>query len=339
VYTQESLSVKDIRKEFPVSDRTRLEINNKYGNIEILNHEEAKLFIEVNIQAKAKDRQASEDLLKMLHVDISQDGENIKVITVIPENLGRYFRDALANDGLTINYRISMPRCVPLNLTNKYGNVFINELTSTSTIEVKYGKLTANSILHDASKPLTQVTLAYAIGSIQTAQWMALDLKYSKLSMSEAKALAMISKYSKIGITEASSLVIDSKYDTYEIGQLKNLVATASYGHFSIRQISNKLHCDTRYTDITVNRIVSGFEAIKVLNSYGAYKLAIDPSASYSLKGQLKYCSMHYPEEQSRVSRFDENNELRIEGMVGRAPQTRSVVNIQSSYGNIRLKP
>ena len=50
-----------------------------------------------------------------------------------------------------------MPKTLPVNLSNKYGNVFIDELVSTSTIDVKYGKLTANKILHDSKEPLTKI--------------------------------------------------------------------------------------------------------------------------------------------------------------------------------------
>jgi hypothetical protein len=222
-------------------------------------------------------------------------------------------------------------------LSNKYGNVFIDELVSTSTIDVKYGKLTANKILHDSKEPLTKIYLSYSTGSIQETKWIEADIKYSKLNITDSKALAILSKYSKIYITNGSSVVSESKYDTYEIEKLANLVTNAAYGHFKINSLSGKLQVDTKYTDVIVDRISSGFEGIKVTNSYGSYKLGIDGAASYKINGYSKYCNIEYPESRSRVSRINENNEMKLNGVVGDNQAAKAEVNITSHYGNIRL--
>jgi hypothetical protein len=230
-----------------------------------------------------------------------------------------------------------MPRTVPVYLSNKYGNVFIDELFATSTIDVKYGKLTANKILHDSKQPLTKILLAYSNGSIQETKWIEADIKYSKLNITESKALAIISKYSKVFITNGSSVVSESKYDTYEMDKLSNFVTNAAYGHFNIKSLSGKLQLETKYSDVIVDYISSGFEGIKVNNSYGTYKLGIDPSASYKINGYSKYCNIIYPENNARVSRINENNEMKVNGIVGSNQTPKAEVSVTSHYGNIRL--
>jgi hypothetical protein len=249
------------------------------------------------------------------------------------------FRGFGPDGGVEINYTVSMPVTVPLNLSNKYGNVFIDELTSTSTIDIKYGKLTANKILHDSKDPLTKVYLSYSNGTIQETKWIELDIKYSKINITNSKALALVSKYSKIYVTNASSIVSESKYDTYEIGNLNNFVTTAAYCHVDIGELSSKLQVDTKYTDVIINRISPNFENIKIANSYGTYKLGIDSEASYLLNSYSKYCSVIYPEDVAKVSRFNESNELKINGTIGKQQSPKAEVSITSNYGNIRLIP
>lgn len=329
---------KEIKKNFTVTPATRLEIVNKYGNVDIVNRNDAAISIEVLVKVDIREQQRAEDLLGMVDITISQEGDLIKAVTDIGEDFGKYFRGVHTdNGGLEINYKISMPKTVPVNLSNKYGNVFIDELVSTSVIDVKYGKLTANKILHDSKEPLTKVYLSYSNGTIQESRWIELDIKYSKINITDSKALAVLSKYSKVFVTTASSIVSESKYDSYEIGTVSNFITTASYGHFTINTLSGKLQVESKYSDVLIDRITASFEGIKVNNSYGTYKLGIDPDASYKLNGYAKYCSINYPEDKARVSRFNENNEMKVEGVIGNAQQAKADVSINSHYGNIRL--
>jgi hypothetical protein len=331
---------KEIKKEFTVNPGTRLEIINKYGNVDVINRDDAALSIKVLVKVNGRDQQRAEDLLRMIDISISQEGDLIKAVTEIGDDFGKNFRGFNMGDGgLEINYSISMPRTLPINLSNKYGNVFIDELTGTSAIDIKYGKLTANKILHDSKEPLTKVFLSYSNGAIQETKWIELDIKYSKINITESKALAIISRYSKVYVTNGSSIVSESKYDNYEIGNLANFVTTAAYGHFTINNLSGKLQVDTKYTDVIVDRISAGFEGVKINNSYGTYKLGIDPAASYKLDGYSKYCTIVYPENNAKVNRFNENNELKVNGLIGSSQNPKAEVSVTSNYGNIRLLP
>jgi len=329
---------KEVKKEFTVNQSTRLEIYNKYGNVDIVNRDDAALSIRVLIKVNGRDQEKAENMLDMINVTITQEGDLIKAVTEIDDDFGKYFRNFNMGDGgLEINYSVSMPKTLPIYLSNKYGNVFIDELTGTSTIDVKYGKLTANKILHDSKEPLSKVYLSYSNGSIQETKWIELDIKYSKINITESKAMAILSKYSKVYVTNGSSIVSESKYDTYEIGKLNNLVSTAAYGHFVINELSGKLQLDTKYSEVVVDRINAGFEGIKVVNSYGTYRLGIDPAASYKLNGYAKYCSINYPEDNAKVSRFNENNEMKVDGIIGNSQNAKAEVIIDSKYGNVRL--
>jgi hypothetical protein len=327
------------KKEFAVTPQTRFELINKYGNVNIVNRDDATLTIEATVKVNTRDKGRADEILKMVQITISQEGDVIRAETEMDEDLGKIFKGMdFGNNGLEINYNITMPRNVPMNLSNKYGNVFIDEVTATSTLEIKYGKLSANRIVHDAKEPLTKVYLSYSNGTIQEAKWIELDIKYSKITITESKALAIMSKYSKVYVTNGTSIVCESKYDTYEIGKLNNFITTAAYGHFTISQLTGKLQVDTKYSDLIIDKIPVGFEGIKISNSYGTYKLGIDPGASYKLDGYSKYCTISYPDN-ARVNRFDQNNELKVNGTIGSNSSPTAEVTINSSYGNVKLIP
>jgi hypothetical protein len=336
----QNIQTKIIKKDFPVNANTKFELSNKYGNVNIVNTTDPVLTIEVNVKVNIRDKEKGAAILEMVKIDISQEGDIVRAETQLEDDFSRMFHGFNMGDGgLEINYSVSMPKTVPLSLSNKYGNVFVDELTGTSTLDIKYGKLTANKIIHDSKEPLSKVYLSYSNGTIQETKWLELDIKYSKINITQSKALAVMSKYSKVYVTNGSSIVSESKYDTYEIGKLNNFITTAGYGHFTISELSGKLQLETKYTDVIIDRISSGFESIKVTNSYGTYKLGIDPGSSYKLNGYGKYCDIVYPQNGARVNRFDENSEMKVNGVIGGNGNPSAEVSVNSHYGNIRLMP
>jgi hypothetical protein len=330
--------VKEFKKDFAAGKNTQLEISNKYGDVDIKDWNNESVAIEVKIIVRCDDKEKADRIFDYILIHFEQEGDILRATTEFKENLSDFLRDFNDDEkSLEVNYSVYMPKTMPLNVSNKYGSVFINELTSTSTIDVKYGKLTANKILHDSQQPLTKVVLGYSNATIQECKWVKLDIKYSKIQIPQSKAIIVQSKYSKIYIDNGSSLICESKYDTYELGKLNNLVASAGYTHFNIAELDNKLQIESKYSDVEINHVPADFEQIKIDNSYGSYKIGIAADASYHIDGNARYCKINFPEEVGRVSRFNENNEMKVNGLIGKNEDTKSSVVVNSSYGNIRL--
>jgi hypothetical protein len=191
--------VKPYKQEFAAGKDTKLEILNKYGNVDIKDWSNASVAIEVKVIVRCEDKEQAEKIFDYILIKIEQEGNIIRATTEFKENLSDFFK-GMNNDekSLEINYSVYMPKTIPLTLSNKYGNVFINEIASTSTLDVKYGKLTANKILHDSEQPLTNIILGYSNATIQECRWLKMEIKYSKIQIAQSKALIVQSKYSKV---------------------------------------------------------------------------------------------------------------------------------------------
>jgi hypothetical protein len=120
MFAQSGSYTKEIKKEFPVNQNTRLEISNKYGNVDVVNRTDQALSIRVNIKVNIKDKERADALLNMIDIQINQEGDVVRAVTEIDDNFGRMFKGFnMGNDGLEINYSVSMPKTLPLNLSNK----------------------------------------------------------------------------------------------------------------------------------------------------------------------------------------------------------------------------
>jgi hypothetical protein len=337
INAQDNQFKKSFNKVYDVNENTRLEISNEYGNVDIDDWDRGSLSIEVEVKAIVSNEKKAQNILDNIDIKFSESGGLIRVETAFAKEFRNAFK--LWNGDkrkFEINYTVHMPATVPLNLFNKYGSVFINELSSTSNIEVKYGTLKANSIIHGDEKPLTQIILAYSDATIEDCKYTKIDIKYSKLQISASKALVIVSKYSKISVDEGTSVVSNAKYDTYRIGKIQNLVIETGYTNFKISEIKNKLQSDSKYSDFKIDYIPAGFEKIGINNKYGNYKIGIDKDASYNIEGYAKYGGINYPDS-PEVEAIKDKKELKVKGFIGTDRNSGSSVNINTSYGTIRL--
>ncbi len=325
---------KEFHESYSADNNTKLVIENKYGNIDIKDWDQNQVKIDVIVKVKHSNSEKADKILSYIDVAFSESGNEIKAVT----NFDDKFSDLRNNNTeISVDYTIQMPANINIDISNKYGNVFISEVTGHAVVNVKYGNLQANKIFHGNEKPLSEVNLKYTeASSIEEANWLKVNMKYAHLSIGKVKALVLVSGYSEINVEEASSIVSEASYDGYRLGKLDNFVTTMKYSNVKIEQISDELSCETKYSDFKVDYIPAGFESVKIDNKYGSFKIGIDEDASYKLDGEAHYAKISY-HETGRVSRITENNSMSVSGIVGNDPNTKSFVKISTSYGSVQL--
>lgn len=328
---------KELQKTFKVADNSKLSIINKYGNIDIKNSNNSTIDVLAQVTYEGISDEKAQELMSMISIENRTEGNNIYFETKYDDNFGQKLnRINNGNKSFEVNYTVNMPHTVSVDLSNKYGNIFVDKISAASKIAVKYGKLKANDISSVNKSPMTEVILGYSDATIEICSWLKLTMKYSKVQVEESKALVVLSKYSKVFVERGSSIVTESKYDTYEIGSIANFVTDAAYSDFRFKSIGKKLHSDTKYSDVKVNYMPAGFENIRITNSYGSYNINIEEGASYKLKGIAKYGSISYPDN-SRVNQFKENTSQEVEGRVGSNENPEAKVIIDTKYGAVKL--
>lgn len=328
---------KNLHKEYAADENTLLIIENKFGDIDINNWDKNKVTIDVTITVDHRSEEKAKELIDYIEVHFNQSGNTIEAITEIEDKFSRGFSFSDNNKEFSIDYKVNIPKKIKIDIENRYGSVFINEIEGHTKVAVKYGNLKINKMTRGSIKPINEVYLAYSNGNIEECKWLNLTLKYSKLEIEEVRALIAVTKYSKLYVDKASSIVCESKYDEYRLGEITNFVASSAYTGYNINEIYKKLEFDNRYGSMDVDYVSADFEKISIKNEYGNIDIGIDPNASYNIKGYARYADIDYPSE-GRVSRIKESTTLQVEGLVGTDGNTKSLVDIETKYGNIDLE-
>lgn len=317
---------KKIYKNYPVSQVQKLDLNNKYGNIYIENDRTDSVVVSAEIKVEGTSEKARR-LLDNINVRISLNGSTVVAVTEIENTLS-------GNNKFSIDYHISVPADRELAVVQKYGKVYMKDLTAKGAFEIKYGELTAQKLL----SPNLTMDIAYSKVTIEATKDLTLVLHYSSLKLEKGNNLKVETRYSQgLNIGECNQIKADSKYDSYKINSANILIMNAMYSNTTIEKLNKKLDLVNGYGGFTAREIPAGFENITVESRYAGIKLGIASNAAYQLNGKARYGNINHPDGKLNKSR--EGAGYEVTGTIGSSDNPQSIVRLDTNYGNVSLMP
>jgi hypothetical protein len=334
---QEELK-KDFHKEYTVQKGTKLDLNNRYGDIVIQTSETNQVIIDVKVTVRFPNKERADKLLSYINVQFAE-GDN--VISAKTEIADKFIFTGWGGDSrkFSIDYNVKMPVGMDLILVNRYGNTELDDLSGCLQIDVKYGNLSASNLLRGNEKPISTISVAYGNGSIDEAGWLDVTTRYcGNFTIDKAQALLLDSKYSKVQLVSLSSIVGDVRYDNLRIENINNVVLDAGYTDINVGTLAKKLVFTGGYGALNVEKVPAGFESLEVDTRYTGVRLGIDESASFNLEAKTSYCGVKFNEDNFQNKRhIVENNSTEVSGIVGKETSPASRVKVTSSYGSVKL--
>lgn len=342
---------KSVKKEFDISKGGTVELSNKYGNIDVKTNDGDKVIINVEITVNARNEDAANEAFERIEIDFSSSSSFVKAATVLNSDKGNWWGGNKKSYDFKINYEVTVPRSVEMDVYNKYGDVYITELNNDLDLDIKYGRFNV------VSAQELDVTCKYGSGEIESCTKLTADLGYVKESegfvVGTCTDAELDSKYSKIRINNAKTIDADAGYDTYVIGTVDEFELDGNYNKIKVSDVG-EFTTDTKYTNISIEelrealdvemgyggleiyKVHKGFEDIDVESDYASVKIGVGPGASFKFELDASYASIEVPDNADIRVRDNQNNSKHLEGMVGNAPS--GTINVESDYGSIRIR-
>lgn len=316
---------KNIRKGWAKSGVTELKVSNKFGEVKINDTGGDSVTIKVVVTIDNTSSSKAKALMDKISVSFDKSGGLVSAETEIEDG----FRN---NESFTIDYLVNIPKDRDLNITNKYGNVIVNELDAKGYFEVSYGSMTAGNMKAPAGTPV-KIVLNYGKANLESINEADMELKYSQMVADEIDQLVLDTKYSTVTMHKNVNLTLDSKYDGINIDELGKLKSVSKYTNYKIGVLNESFDLDTGYGSVRINKVSEKFNRIRIENSYGGINIALN-DLNYKLQAECSYCDVKYPENRYKGNRIKENNSFNLEGNIGTGGGS---VSINSRYGGIKL--
>lgn len=316
---------KQYRKGWPKSGISGVQITNKFGEVKVNDMGGDSITIKVIIKIDNASESKARDLMEKIHISLQKNGNIVTGETQIEEGFK-------GNNSFSIDYLVNTPKDKDLTITNKYGNVVVNELNARGTFDVAYGSMTAGKMKSPSGSPV-KIVLSYGKATLETINEANIEIKYSKLYADEIGQIALDSKYSTLNLGKSENLTLNSKYDGINIDEIGQLKSVSKYTNYKIGTLTGSLDLDTGYGSVKIDKVGPKFDKIQITSSYGGIKIGLN-ELNYKLKADCSYCNVDYPTERYKGNKIRDNQKFSLEGNVGNGGGT---VIIDSRYGEIKL--
>lgn len=321
---------KVIRKDFRVNPDALLAIRNKFGKVHINNWEKNEITLEVTITVSASDQERAAKRFERINIDITGTAGEVTASTRIEE--GKFS----GKGKFSVDYLVHMPVSNRLDITNKFGDIFINELRGKTKIDLSYGNIEARKL--DNSDNLLEISFGKA--RINWITGAVLTLSYSEMSLDYAGSLRMNSRFSDLDADKIIALNMLQEGGKLDIDKSSVVESKSKFTDINVNRIDQSLNLDIQYGNCEIGEIPPGFTFINIRNRYGNVKVNLNANARYSLDAEMSFCELDFPEKESKLSyRSITHTSKHYKGFVRSADQSASSrVTVNSAYGNVSLR-
>lgn len=330
-------------KTLPVGRQTTLEVYNKYGTIQITQWKKDSAMIRSEIKAVASNKEKLDKMFDGISISMSESATQIKAETKFTQNIGMLFENFKGmtsklityDSRVEINYFITLPEYLNLRIENKYGDVYMEDITGDFSILISNGSFKANSIGKNSTLNLTFCDAT--INSIASGK---IDASFSEISSKEIGDITINSISSKYEIKKAGTITIESRRDKFFIDNIKTIKGTAYFTDFNIKNLSHEASLSTRYGNLEIDPIEKGFESVNLNTGYTDVTLGFEPASSYNFEIRHLNSFLVISDKSAKTEKKvlnEDKKEYITSGTTGLTPGS-SKVSIDATHGDIYIK-
>ncbi|MBN1821979.1 MAG: hypothetical protein JW833_14760 [Prolixibacteraceae bacterium] len=319
---------KEYNESWPASEVQSLSISNKFGEVRINNNGGSEVTVDVLITVNASTQVKAKQMLEQIKVDFRKSGGSVRAVTSIDD-------DFRGQKEFSIDYTVNIPSDKNLEISNKFGNTFVNKLNANGSFSIEHGDFNALT-LNGKNVDDMKIDLAFGKATVDGLTFGKLDIKHSTVFIGESTDLIINSSHSVFNIEEANSVEADSKFDSFSFEEVGEFRGLAQHTNLKIEELGKILKVESGYGAISAEEVKNDFELIDVKNKFGSIKLGISESVSYDLKAKCTHCDIDLGSE-FKGNRMSDNFTKELEGKVGSGTSTAKVT-VVSEFGGIKLR-
>lgn len=333
--------MKRIEHVYPIKENTRVEIDNKYGNVHVNTWEKDSVKIRIKITAQANRPQNADKQIDRVRFSVDksegyvvcktiygQQGELGKIVDEI-DRVGKMLFSGYHK--VRINYEVFLPPTTDLFVANKFGDIYLPSWKGDLSLDLSYGDLRARKI-----RNAKRIRLRYAgkaiVDRIDNGE---VNAAFSDLIIDEVRKLNLNSRSCDISIETADDLTVASSHDKFMIEQVEDFDGSMSFTKCKIRNLTGPMDITSKYGDITIKDVRPSASKIRLTGEYTDYTInyAEEASVSFDLTLDDNGKDLVLPKTDVEISKDDKDGELRyISGKLGKAGSCSLSINGKSSY-------
>jgi hypothetical protein len=321
---------------YAIIGQAAVELNNQYGEVQVVEWDKDSVKLEATITARSSRMEDIQKLMDMIEVVARGTESNVVISTDWATGAGLLRRSSMdiknffnAEKRLTVDYVVYMPSRCRLNISNRFGDVYLPNYAGPLRVELAHGDLRAREI-----KDARRIAVKYGKVLIKKVEKGFVKLEYGSLILDMAGSITLESKSSTVEIIQAERLAIKSRNDEFRIDKVESLRGDATYTYLRAKNIASVVDITTTYGDVSLKEIHPGFNLVRINGTNTDYDLEFAQETSYRFEVDfIGSKTFSYPQKASITSEevIDNNNTV-YKGYINQKEST-SFIEIQLKNG------
>jgi hypothetical protein len=162
-----------------------------------------------------------------------------------------------------IDYTVRIPQNQAIKVTNKYGDIYADDLGGDVQINLSNGDLKANDM-----KGNLHLFLSFGNAFISDINKGRVVAEYGDLNIRKAQTLTLETKSSKIRLENAGSAKLQSRRDDIRIDNASTVTGDGYFSNINIQNIAEEMSMSAKFGKITVDNFRKSFSFINITTEY-----------------------------------------------------------------------
>lgn len=340
LFGQEELQ-KEYHQTYPLLDGTSVEIENRYGDIEINTWEKDSVAFHVEVTVNTSNNLDLDEMLEEINVDFNSNKSLVRAETNWAEDV-TFFKKEFRNikegilgmsDNIEVNYEVYLPSNCELEINNKFGDVLIDEFDGELRLKLEYGDLRAQKL--GDIKRIEQKYGKLKIHEMNDGFLILTGVKSAHII--KAHDLIMESSSCDLEFEEVNELDIISRHDEIRIEQINSMGGKQSLTDINIRELDERCSLDCKYGSVYIKKVNNTTQLVNLTGNRTdiTLKYAEDFDSNFNIAVDEQAKLVMSPEINIIKKVFEEKNLYRVTANKG--ANTNNQVSINATKGYVRI--
>ncbi|MFC0877617.1 hypothetical protein ACE01N_13530 [Saccharicrinis sp. FJH2] len=316
--------------EYPVDSLAKVRLNNQHGSVNITFADIDSIYINVNLSVNLDLNSDSSTFFSHINYAVSGSSQKVDIELIVdPDYASNYLYDSEIN--------IKAPSYLLWNLTNKFGDVFLNGPLTIQNLTLDYGKLHGTDLLFQPQR-ISNLTFFQADVTLHYIANALIHCENSIVAVNRIDEAIIKSEFSTWTVQDGDNLNISTETDNFNINNAGDVKLNGMYSEFTINNVTRNLETVLNYGKFRLGDEKPGFQTINIDHSNVFTNLVFQRSVSFNLNADIKYCELVVDKNLSAsVKTIEDGASRMINGVVGSNADTESAVTVIGRFENINL--
>ena len=331
-YTKE----KKLKKSYRVGSNATLNIDNKFGDVNIMTYSGDNITIDVIIKTNGNDEEKVIEKLNNIDIEFQGNSDYVKAKTIFNSKTSYKWMSWFKSSNkvkMQIDYVVKLPITNSIDISNDYGGIYIEKLEGNAKISCDYGTITSRELLSSKN----ELSFDYSTGNFEYINEAAIRADYSSVIISKANSIDLKADYSKTTINYIEDLEFNCDFGAINIDHANTINGNSSYVSVRSKNIYQYGKFKSDFGSLKIDQLGEKLRNLNITSDYTGIVIGVNQNNTFGFDIDLSYASLKGKDLLDIKKESSENNSKTYVGCYNTCTSSNSI-SIKSDFGGVAIK-